>query len=318
MGKGKALVTGCAGFIASHLVDALLERGYFVVGIDNFRTGKRSNISKALENPSFDFLEMNICGESCQELHSMVNHDVDVIFHLAAISSVKLSTENPTLVNRVNVSGTVNVLDLARVKESKRVILTSSAAVYGDPEKLPIVEDTPLDPLSPYAASKIAAEEYMRAFGKSYEMDTVVLRLFNIYGPRQAYSEYSGVVSVFINRALKGESLMVDGDGKQTRSFVYVDDVVRALIAAAESDDARGQIINISGQDAITILEVAEKVKKFIGDGSKITHGPHRTGDIRHSIGSFDRAQSLLDFTPGVSFDEGLKETLKWYRDEMS
>ncbi|MGY5852833.1 MAG: GDP-mannose 4,6-dehydratase [Candidatus Thorarchaeota archaeon] len=318
MGKGKALVTGCAGFIGSHLVDALLERNYFVVGIDNFRTGKKSNISNAIENPNFDFLEMNICGESCQELHSMVDHDVDIIFHLAAISSVKLSTENPTLVNRVNVSGTVNVLDLARVKGTKRVILTSSAAVYGDPEELPVIEDTPLNPLSPYAASKIAAEEYMRAFGKSYEMDTVVLRLFNIYGPRQAYSEYSGVVSVFINRALKGESIIVDGNGKQTRSFVFVDDVVKALIAAAESDDARGQTINISGVDAVTILEVAEKVKEIIGDGSQITHGPHRTGDILHSIGSAERAQTILDFTPSVPFDEGLRETLKWYRDEIS
>ncbi len=318
MVTGNALVTGCAGFIASHLVDALLDKDYFVIGVDNLRTGTMSNMANAIDNPNFEFYEMNICGETCDELYSMINRDVDVIFHLAAISSVKLSTEDPVLVNRINVSGTVNVLDLARRKKSKRVILTSSAAVYGDPEELPVGEDTPLNPLSPYAASKIAAEEYMRAFGNSYEMDTVVLRLFNVYGPRQAYSEYSGVVSVFINRALKGESIVIEGDGKQTRSFVYVDDVVRALIAASDCDSARGQIVNISGIDTITILEVAEKVKEFIGDGSKITHGPPRRGDIRHSIGSVERAQSILGFTPSVSFEEGLRETLKWYRDEIS
>ncbi len=309
-----ALVTGAAGFIASHLVEHLLSKDYHVIGVDNLRTGNMNNLDGILQNSSFEFINQDICGEDCVGLHSVIDTDLDVTFHLAAISSVKLSTEDPVLVNRVNVSGTVNVLDLSRLCNNQRVVFTSSAAVYGNPNEIPTPEDTPLNPLSPYAASKIAGEKYMTAFAHSYEMETTILRLFNIYGPRQAYSEYSGVVSIFINQVLRGEPITIDGDGEQTRSFVFVEDVARALILASEEKTAASKIINLSGRTPISINSIAEQIRSVSELDIAIEKHPPRLGDIRDSLGTCDVAERILRFTPEVSFEEGIRRTFDWYR----
>jgi UDP-glucose 4-epimerase len=312
---GKVLVTGCAGFIGSHLVERLLEEDHHVIGIDNMRTGNHSNMVSFSSHPGFRFIEVDVCDP---DLKSKLSSDIDLVFHLAAISSVTASIEDPILVNRNNVTGIVNVLDIARALDVSRVVFSSSAAVYGNPEKMPIVEETPLNPLSPYAASKIAGEEYMKAFHETYGIETTILRYFNVYGPRQAYSEYSGVISIFINHAIRGEPITVEGDGKQTRSFVYVTDMAKATVLAGKTPQANGEVINMSGLDLIRILDVANKINQAASSkGSKIIHVDPRIGDVRHSIGSMEKAQSVLGFTPEMPFETGLEHTINWYRSHM-
>ncbi|MHA2378365.1 MAG: NAD-dependent epimerase/dehydratase family protein [Candidatus Thorarchaeota archaeon] len=315
MTKDTALVTGCAGFIGSSLVDHLLRRDYSVIGVDNLRTGSLDNIRTVIEDIRFQFIEKDICDK---DWAAGIKAEVSIIFHLAAISSVKLSTEDPLLVHRNNATGTVNVLEMARNRDVQRVVFSSSAAVYGNPAEMPINEETPVTPLSPYAASKIAAENYMRAYNRSYDIDTVVLRYFNIYGPRQAYSEYSGVVSIFINQALKGLPITVEGDGSQTRSFLYVDDAVRATCLAGEINDAIGATMNICGEDSVSINRIAQQVLESIQDTkSGIVHGPPRVGDVKHSLGTMTKAYEVLGFSPDVPLDVGLANTVKWYRSTL-
>ncbi len=312
---GKVLVTGCAGFIGSHLVECLLEEGRGVIGIDNMRTGNQGNMVSFSSHPEFRFIEADVCSPS---LKSKLSSDISLVFHLAAISSVTASIEDPILVNRNNVTGIVNILDIARALDVSRAVFSSSAAVYGNPEKMPIVEETPVNPLSPYAASKIAGEEYMKAFRETYGIETTILRYFNVYGPRQAYSEYSGVISIFINHAIRSEPIAVEGDGEQTRSFVYVTDVARGTFLAGKTPQANGEVINVSGLDLIRILDIANKINQAASsEGSKIIHVDPRIGDVRHSIGSMERAQSVLGFTPEIPFETGLEHTINWYRNHM-
>ncbi|RLI49491.1 MAG: hypothetical protein DRO73_06245 [Candidatus Thorarchaeota archaeon] len=308
------LVTGAAGFIGSHLVDHLLAQGHSVVGVDNLRTGREENLRGAMAHEEFTFLQADICD------HDLVSRlpKLDIVYHLAAISSVKLSVEDPLAVNETNVTGTVNILRAARELGVQRVVFSSSAAVYGQPEISPITEDAPIQALSPYGASKIAAEQYMHSFRNTYGMETVILRYFNVYGPRQAYSEYSGVVSVFINRALRGDRLIVDGDGLQTRSLIYVDDVVALTVQAATAPGISGEVINVCGAHEMTVLDIANAVLRMVAQtNSTITHGPPRPGDIRKSSGSLDKARELLGVTPQVDFEQGLRRTIEWYRNSM-
>ena len=304
------LVTGAAGFIASHLIEALLGRGDQVIGIDNLRTGVLENLEGVMDNTRFDFRKEDICDGQFQELF---DDEIDLIFHLAAISSVKQSIENPKLVNNVNVNGTINVLELARRTDASRVMFSSSAAVYGNPEIIPIPESTPLQSLSPYAASKIAAEQYITAYSNSYNLNSTVLRLFNVFGPRQAYSEYSGVISIFINRLVNGDVLEIEGDGKQTRSFVYVKDLVDALLKASKLETASNKVINISGREQISILDIIDHLRVISNRDFRTEHVSPRIGDVRDSLGSMELAESLLKFTPKVSFEEGLRETYEWH-----
>ncbi len=306
------VVTGASGFIGSHLVDQLLVKGYTVIGIDNMRTGKKENLSDAMNNDKFRLLIADIRDD---DLAIQIGDDVDAIYHLAAISSVGMSIEDPLLVNDVNTRGTINILELARELNAKRVIFSSSAAVYGDPEEMPVQEDFALKPLSPYAASKIAAEMYIRSYSSSYDINSTILRYFNVYGPRQAYSEYSGVVSIFTNHALASEPIKIEGEGEQTRSFVHVSDVARATLLAGEQNTAIGATINISGKKLITILRLANLMKENVhGCKSEIVHVAPRLGDVKDSIGSMERAQKLLGFTPLIPLERGLQETSEWYR----
>jgi UDP-glucose 4-epimerase len=212
------------------------------------------------------------------------------------------------------VGGVLNILEIARARNAKRIVLTSSAAVYGNPTKLPVTEDTPVNPLSPYAASKLSAEMYCLAYGETFGLIPTILRYFNVYGPRQEFSEYSGVIPIFINQALDDSPITVDGDGLQTRSFIHVDDVVRATILAGQMMETGSQIFNLSGTESINILDLAIMIKKHIPDSeSEISHGPARLGDVKDSIGSIDRISKILNFTPDVSFETGLESTVSWY-----
>ncbi|MFW9980940.1 MAG: NAD-dependent epimerase/dehydratase family protein [Candidatus Thorarchaeota archaeon] len=310
------VVTGAAGFIGSHLTDRLLEQGYRVIGIDNMRTGSIQNVEGAMEYASFELMEEDVCDPS---LKDKIEEKVDTIFHLAAISSVKLSIVDPFFVHEVNVEGTLNMLDFATEKGASRFILTSSAAVYGNPNSMPVTEDSPVYPLSPYAASKLSAEMYSLAFGETYLVDPTILRYFNVYGPRQENSEYSGVIPIFISQALTNAPITIDGDGSQTRSFVHVDDVVKATLLAAESPETRFHTLNVSGIDSISILELAHLIKKYTPESeSEIVYGPSRKGDVKDSIGSVERLSKLLNFTPEVSFETGLERTVSWYQLNVS
>lgn len=306
-----ALVTGCAGFIGSHVTDRLLKAGYTVVGVDNLRTGTLSNLADALPNPNFKFIEKDITSE---DFLGSVEENISIVFHLAAIASVALSVEDPMLINKHNVTGTLRVLELARQKRAKRVVFISSAAVYGDPTSFPIQESFPLQPLSPYAASKIAGEYYVKSFGAAFDIEHVILRLFNVYGPRQEHSEYSGVIAIFAHRATEGLSLEIDGDGLQTRSFINVEDVSRAIQLAGEEPNAKGQTINISNTESVSVLSVAEAIKKQFG--VEIVHREPRLGDIRDSIGDMTLAERVLGVKPTVPFADGLKKTLAWYQEQ--
>jgi UDP-glucose 4-epimerase len=309
------IVTGASGFIGSHLIDRLLMKGHKVIGIDNMRTGRKENLSEAMKNDRFRLLIADIRDTN---LSSMIEEDIDTIFHLAAISSVKESIENPIFVNDVNVNGTVNILEMARKRNAKRIIFSSSAAVYGDPVEIPVREDFPLTPLSPYAASKISGEMYIQSFSKSYGLDATILRYFNVYGPRQAYSEYSGVISIFVNQALAGDSIKIEGDGKQTRSFIHVSDVSRATQLAGDLKSAIGATINVSGPSLVSILQLAQILKEnIVGCQSEIVHVEPRVGDVKDSIGNIERAQKLLGFSTEIPLERGLKETAAWYQNHL-
>ncbi len=314
--SGTAVVTGAAGFVGSHLVDNLLKEGFSVIGLDNLKTGQRTNLDEALTHDNFRFEEVDICSK---DLLKMLKEPIDIVFHLAAISSVKLSTENPIEVNRVNVDGTLNMLEVARRRNARRFVFSSSAAVYGNPEVLPISEGTSLNPLSPYAASKIAAEMYCRSYGHLHGIIPTIFRYFNVFGPRQEYSEYSGVISIFINQGLKNLDITVDGDGSQTRSFIYVDDVVNATILGGRINGSSGLVLNLSGADSISILELAKRIKEYIPEStSTIVHRNVREGDVKDSIGSMERTSEVLGFSPAVSFNTGLESTVSWYRSRLS
>ncbi|MEM4736161.1 MAG: GDP-mannose 4,6-dehydratase [Candidatus Thorarchaeota archaeon] len=306
-----AIVTGCAGFIGSNLVDALLKRGHRVIGVDNLRTGSLDNLAQAQRSGRFTLVQEDICSS---KLTCLLTHDADVLFHLAAISSVPESIERPIDVNEVNLGGTLNVLELARKMDVKRFVFSSSAAVYGNVDHLPVLEEDALRPLSPYAASKVAAETYVRVFQETYGVDTTILRYFNVYGPRQNTTGYGGVVAVFISQALANEPVTVHGEGKQRRSLIYVDDVVRATILAGEVPGASGQTINVSAPESVSIVELAEMVLRNVnGTRSQIVHFPRRIADIDDSYGSIERARTVLGFLPSVPLEEGLRETIRWY-----
>ncbi len=310
--KGSAVVSGAAGFVGSHLVDYLLAKGFSVIGLDNLRTGSKENLIEAMKQKNFRFEQLDICS---RDLLKAVKDPVDVIFHLAAISSVKFSVENPIEVNNVNVNGTLNMLELARQRDATKFVYSSSAAVYGNPVTLPVEEETPLDPLSPYAASKIASEMYCHSYGSLYSITPTIFRYFNVFGPRQENSEYSGVIPIFINQGLQNLDIMVNGDGSQTRSFIYVDDVVEATYLGSKLETSTGHILNLSGTDSISILDLAHQIKGRIPDStSSIIHRDAREGDIQDSIGSMEKTSSILGFSPTVPFTTGLERTVSWYR----
>ncbi|MEM3509023.1 MAG: SDR family oxidoreductase [Nitrososphaerota archaeon] len=309
MKEEKILVTGGAGFIGSHLVDELINRGYEVIVLDNFYSGKIGNLRKNLKNKNFKLIKGDV--RNIKDVKKAIKN-VDAIFHLAAIVSVPLSIKNPILVNEVNVIGSLNVLKIAIEENVDKFIYVSSCAVYGEAENLPIKEEDKLNPLSPYASSKISVEYYCKVFYKAYGLKTICLRYFNVYGPRQKTGEYAGVIPIFIQRIKNDKPPIIYGDGKQTRDFVYVKDVVDASIKALEKEEAIGEIFNIGSGEAITINQLAETLLKILGkEKLKPIYEKERVGDIKNSYANIDKAKKILGYEPKYTIIDGLKEMLK-------
>ncbi|MDI3475703.1 MAG: UDP-glucose 4-epimerase [Thermococcaceae archaeon] len=296
------VVTGGAGFIGSHLAWELVKDNEVII-IDNLYTGREENIP-----PGAKFIKADIRDyEAIAELIS----NADYVFHEAAQVSVVESIKDPIFTEEVNVLGTLNILKALLAGHGK-LIFASSAAVYGDNPNLPLKETERPRPLSPYGVTKWAAEEYLRVFHELYGLPVVSLRYFNVFGPRQTANQYAGVISIFINRALRGEPLVIFGDGKQTRDFIYVKDVVKANLIAAESRKANGRVFNVATGKETTILELAMKIIEITGTTSSIVFDKPRPGDIRHSRADISEIRKL-GFEPEWSLEEGLKKTVEWY-----
>lgn len=307
----RILVAGGAGFIGSHIVDKLLEVGAEVRVLDNFSTGQMENLDKHRHNKKFHLIKGDIRDD--KQVRAAVK-DVDAVFNDAAVVSVRLSIEHPLLVNEVNVSGALNLLKASADSTVERFIQASSASVYGDAETQPITEDTPYKPISPYAVSELAAESYAKAFYKAYGLQTVCLRYFNVYGPRQSYSPYTGAITLFMNQLLEGKPITVFGDGEQTRDFVYVEDVALANMLALTRKEAEGEVFNIATGEATSINELAKTLLEIIGKSrTEPIHTDPKPGEIKHSRASIDKARMLLGYKPVFTIDSGLEQLVRWF-----
>lgn len=299
----RILITGGAGFIGSHLARRLVADNEVVV-LDALTTGSRSNIPDEAT-----FIEGDIRDEAVLE---RAIDGVDVVFHEAALVSVERSIDDPPLSHAINVGATLSLLEAARDHDA-RVVLASSAAIYGHPESVPIDETEPKTPTSPYGIDKHSIDQYARQYHNQYGLEVVALRYFNVFGPGQVAGPYSGVISIFLEQALAGEPITVEGDGTQTRDFVYIDDVVEANCLAATSD-ASGRAFNIGTGQSVTIREVAEQIQDQTETDAAIVHTESRDGDIDHSRADISAANAALGYDPTVSFEDGLERTLEWYR----
>ncbi|MGD8283509.1 MAG: SDR family oxidoreductase [Desulfobacterales bacterium] len=308
----KALVTGGAGFIGSHLVDALLAGDCQVAVLDNLSSGKLSNLNHVQDKIRFyknDIKEPGALEDAAK--------GCDVIFHLAAVVSVQQTIDHPLESTMVNDIGTLNVLEAARKANVKRVVLASSCAVYGDDPRLPKEESMIPKPCSPYAVHKLSAEHYARIYDELHGLETVSLRFFNVFGPRQdPSSPYSGVISIFMNKAVSNQIPVIYGDGNQSRDFVYVKDVVKANLLAAERDNIGGKIFNVGTGSFVRINRLWELISSLNGQPSEPRHGPARPGDILHSVANIESAKALLKFRTEVTLEAGLERTLNWYRNQ--
>src|SRR5580704_15346408 len=306
------LITGVAGFIGSALARAVLAQGDQVRGIDNLSTGKRENLAEIRDHIDLreaDLLDISAVREACS--------GVDYILHQAAIPSVPRSVKDPLGSNRANVDATVNVLVAARDAKVKRVVYAASSSAYGDTPTLPKQEDMKPNPISPYAVAKLASELYLTSFYRCYGLETVSLRYFNVFGPRQdPTSPYSGVLAKFITQMLSGEQPTIFGDGKQSRDFTYIENVVRANLLAcrAEASKVAGRVINVATGRRTDLYQTFLILKKLIGYSGDVKYGPERAGDVKHSLADISRAEQFLGYQPTVNFEEGLSRTVEWYR----
>jgi UDP-glucose 4-epimerase len=308
----KVCVTGGAGFIGGHLIESLLGDGHDVVCLDDFSSGKRENAAILSRHERFTLIEGSIANPADVK---RALRDVRRVFHLAAIPSVPVSMNEPARTTAVNVGGTVNVLEGAKAAGAERVVLACSCAAYGDGPEQPKHELLQPRPLSPYAAQKIACELLAQTWTRAYGLPCVALRFFNVYGPRQdPKSEYAAAIPRFTTRLLAGQPPIVFGDGQQTRDFVHVSDVVRAVKLAAESEKAAGEVINIASGRSSTLLEIIGAIKQIIGSDALIEHQAPRAGDLRESSANIDKARALLGFEPAVSLEQGLAGVVEFFR----
>lgn len=301
------LVTGGAGFIGSHLVEALVRQGAAVRVLDSFATGFRSNLEPVL--PHVDLREADLrsreaCLEACR--------GVQTVFHLGALGSVPRSLDDPFTTNAVNVEGTLNLLDAAQRQGVRRFIMSSSSSVYGDTPALPKHVEMRPSPRSPYAVSKLAGEEYCRAFFHSYGLETVALRYFNVFGPRQnPHSQYAAVIPRFIDALLTGRRPVIYGDGTQSRDFTYVSNVVEANLCAATAPGVGGEVFNIACGEQVRVRDVLLEIARLLGCSADPELLPARAGDVKHSRADVSPAMRKLGFTPRVSFQEGIETTVR-------
>ncbi len=297
------LVTGGAGFIGSHIVDALLARGDRVRVLDNLSSGRLENLSGVMSK--IKFIEGDICDETAAQ---KAVAGVDSVFHLAAMVSVPKSMEKPLEAELINAAGTLNILNAAKAAGVRRLVFSSTCAVYGDEPTLPKTEVMQPYPQSPYAISKLAAEFYGRLFNESFGLETAILRYFNVFGPRQdPSSAYSGVISIFVDKTLSGTNPTIFGDGQQTRDFVFVEDVARANLLASKVPQAAGKLFNIGTGRQVSINQLFETLGGIFDFDSKPAYKPPRPGDILHSYANPTLANTVLGWSARVSFEEGLR-----------
>src|ERR1700678_1004488 len=306
------LITGIGGFIGSSLARALLAKNEQVRGVDNFATGRRENLTDVLKEIDFreaDILDLNAMHKACAA--------VDYVLHEAAIPSVPKSVLDPIGSNRANIDGTVNLLVAARDAKVKRVVYAASSSAYGDTPTLPKHERMTPDPISPYAVAKLASERYMISFYRCYGLETVSLRYFNIFGPRQdPSSPYSGVLAKFITQMLNGQQPTIFGDGEQSRDFTYIDNAVEANLLAckAPADQVAGKVFNVATGQRVTLNETFQLLQEITSYSGSPVYASERGGDIKHSLADISRAEAALGYKPKVDFEEGLRRTVEWYR----
>lgn len=307
------LVTGGAGFIGSHLALALLDRGESVRVADDLSTGKAANLAVLggrAEILTGDLADIGFARTATSGM--------DVVLHQAAIPSVPKSVADPLTSHRANVDATLAVLIGAREAGVRRLVYAASSSAYGDAAELPKREDMATNPLSPYALQKLVGEQYLRMFTRLYGLDTVSIRYFNVFGPRQdPSSPYSGVIALFITRLLSGQPPLIVGDGEQTRDFTYIDNVVDGVLRAAAAPDVAGRVINVATGQQISINQLAQAIQRVLGSSLAPQHVESRAGDVRDSLADIGLARQLLGYTPLVSFEEGLRRTIDWYRTSL-
>jgi len=310
----KILVTGGAGFIGSHIVDKLVAEGFEVTVVDNLDTGRLENIAHHQGKEGFHFIkgdirDFNLVKETIK--------DMDAVFHEAALASVTLSVENPILTNDINVTGTLNLLKASSDLGVKRFIYASSAAIYGETPSPQKREDMTPNPTSPYGASKLAAENYVKLFHKVYGLEAVSLRYFNVYGPRQRFDiqcAYGGAITIFINRLLRNMPPIIYGDGEQTRDFVYIQNVIEANMLALKSKNAAGEVFNIGTGTNVSVNQLAVLLKGMMNrKNMKNVYADPRPTDIRHGYADISKAKKILGYNPKFSMKEGLTELVNWY-----
>jgi len=308
------LVTGGAGFIGSHIVDELLRRGAKVRVLDNLSTGKRENLAHCMERIEFleeDIRDLDVCRQACS--------GVDFVLHQAALGSVPRSIEDPLTSHEVNVTGTVKMLIAARDGGVKRFVYAASSSTYGDHPALPKVEDRIGNPLSPYAVTKYADELYAQVFGRCYGLETVGLRYFNVFGPRQdPHSQYAAVIPLFVSALLRGKAPTINGDGEQTRDFTYVGNAVQAnLLACVAESEAAGEIFNVACRERTSLNQLYDKLQQLLGTGIPANFGPTRRGDVRDSLADISKAGRLLGYLGEIKVEEGLRRSIEWYRENL-
>ncbi len=307
------LVTGGAGFIGSHLVERLLREGARVRVLDNFSTGSRANLSFAKDfRRRLEVIDGDISRMAAVE---RAVRGVRYVYHQAAMRSVPRSVKDPLGANANNVTGTLNLLEAARRARVARVVYASSSSVYGDQPALPKREDQPPAPVSPYAASKTAGELYGTIWGRLYGLETVGLRYFNVFGPRQdPKSEYAAVIPRFITWGLRGKPLVVHGDGLQSRDFTYIDNVVEANLLACRASEVTGEVFNVGGGTRTSLLEIIALLEGALGRALTRRHTPVRAGDVRHTLADISKARRQLGYEPKVDFEDGLRRTIEYFR----
>lgn len=312
----KFLVTGAAGFIGSNLVEAILNLGYQVRGLDNFSTGKKENVEQFLNHPNYEFLEGNICNlETC--IRSC--ESIDYVLHQAAWGSVPRSIEMPLVYEEINIKGTLNMMEAARQNGVKKFVYASSSSVYGDEPNLPKLEGREGNLLSPYALTKKVDEEYGKLFTKLYGLDTYGLRYFNVFGRRQdPNGAYAAVIPKYIKQLLNDESPTINGDGMQSRDFTYIENVIEANLKACKAtSEAAGQAFNIAFGGREFLIDIYSHLLKALGKNIQPTFGPDRKGDIKHSNADISKAKEMLGYEPEWSFERGIEEAIEWYKKNL-
>ena len=306
----QCLVTGGAGFIGSNLIKALLDRGDEVSVLDNFSTGKRENLG-SFQN------RIKVIEGDLRSYHIVLEaaRGVEVIFHQGALPSVPRSINDPITTNQVSVEGTLNILDAAKDTGVRRVVYASSSSIYGQNARLPKREDMTPAPISPYAVAKLAGENYCQVFTRTYGLETVCLRYFNVFGPKQdPRSEYSAVIPLFVTAFLDGGRITVYGDGEQSRDFTHVDNVVQANLLAAEAADAAGEVLNVACGEQTSLNQMLDALRRLSKVDVEVVYEQQRAGDVKHSLADIERARKVLGYTPKVFAEEGLEKSLEWYR----